>query len=400
MIKKDFQYYKFCAYGFFKNMRFFDPFILLFFRDIGFSFTQIGLLFSIREISNTILEIPSGITADFFGRKNVMLFSFTSYILSFIIFSVSTNYYIFIVAMFLFACGESFRSGTHKAMIIDYLKINNMIELKTEYYGSTRSWSQIGSAVSSLVAGLLVILTGRYRIIFIASVLPYFIGFINILLYPKSLNGKPRKLSKKTDYQFTELFTREGYRRGLLNSALYDGLFKSVKDYLQPILKSFAIGLPVLLFKNEEKRSALIIAVVYFLLFFISAATSKNAYKIKQFYQSTSKAINLTFVFGIILTIIAGMTYSMRIEIISIFMFILIYALQNLRRPINTDYITGHIPEKLMATGLSIETQLKTVTIAILSPLLGVLADQFGVGSGIMIVAIGLLVLFPFAKVK
>ncbi len=113
-------------------MRFFDPFIMLFFREIGFTYFQIGILFSIREISNTILEIPSGIIADYFGRKNSMLFSFISYIISFIIFSISNNYYLFILAMFLFANGESFRSGTHKAMIVDYLKMHNISEQKTE----------------------------------------------------------------------------------------------------------------------------------------------------------------------------------------------------------------------------------------------------------------------------
>ena len=400
MIKKDFQYYKFCAYGFLKNMRFFDPFILLFFREVGFSFMQIGFLFSIREISNTLLEIPSGIAADFFGRKNSMLFSYIAYISSFVIFSVSHNYYVFIVAMFLFACGESFRSGTHKAMIVDYLKIHEMIQFKTEYYGSTRAWSQIGSAISSLIAGALVIITGKYQIIFAASIIPYLVGFVNMLTYPEELNGEPRKSKKETKYSFQQLFSKKEYRAGLLNSAIYDGMFKSVKDYLQPILKSFALGLPLLMLRNETERSSIIIAIVYFILFFLSAAASKNSYRVKQIYQSSSKAINTTFLIGILITIIAGITYSMRIEIVSILMFVMIYILQNLRRPINTDYITQHIPGNLMATGLSIETQIKTVTIAILSPILGFLADSFGVGNGIVIVSVGLIVLFPFIRLK
>ena len=59
--------------------------------------------------------------------------------------------------MLLFANGEAFRSGTHKAMIIQYLKIKGLLKLKTEYYGHTRSWSQRGSAISSLIAGGLVL---------------------------------------------------------------------------------------------------------------------------------------------------------------------------------------------------------------------------------------------------
>ncbi|MFW6262769.1 MAG: MFS transporter, partial [Thermotogota bacterium] len=46
MIKKDGQFYKFAMYGFLKNLRFFEPFLILFFRDVGLSFLQIGILFT------------------------------------------------------------------------------------------------------------------------------------------------------------------------------------------------------------------------------------------------------------------------------------------------------------------------------------------------------------------
>jgi hypothetical protein len=89
MIPKNLQYYKFCIYGFLKNLRFFDPFIILFFREMGFSFLQIGILFSIREIATGILEIPTGFFADSYGRKLSMILAFASYIFSFMIFTFS-----------------------------------------------------------------------------------------------------------------------------------------------------------------------------------------------------------------------------------------------------------------------------------------------------------------------
>jgi len=47
---KDLQYVKFCAYGFLKNLRFFDAFFILFLVDKGLSYTQIGVLYGVREI--------------------------------------------------------------------------------------------------------------------------------------------------------------------------------------------------------------------------------------------------------------------------------------------------------------------------------------------------------------
>ena len=83
---KDLQYYKFCIYGFLKNLRFFEPFLILFFLEKGLSFFQIGTLYAIREITINILEIPTGIVADSLGRRRTMIFSFIAYIISFIIF--------------------------------------------------------------------------------------------------------------------------------------------------------------------------------------------------------------------------------------------------------------------------------------------------------------------------
>ena len=115
-IIKDRQYFKFSLYGFLKNLRFFDPFILLFFREMGLSFLQIGTLFSIREIATNVLEVPTGIVADAFGRRRAMIFSFGAYIISFLLFYFLPGYSLYALAMVFFAMGEAFRTGTHKAM--------------------------------------------------------------------------------------------------------------------------------------------------------------------------------------------------------------------------------------------------------------------------------------------
>ena len=162
---KDRQYYKFCFYGFIKNLRFFDPFILLFFREMGFSFLQIGVLFSIREIATNLLEIPTGIVADAFGRRRAMIFSFGTYIVSFLLFYFLPSYSLYAVAMIFFAMGEAFRTGTHKAMILAYLQQTDQIKHKVTYYGHTRACSERGAALSSLIAAALVLYSGTYRII-------------------------------------------------------------------------------------------------------------------------------------------------------------------------------------------------------------------------------------------
>ena len=46
----------------------------------------------------------------------------------------------------------------------------------------------------------------------------------------------------------------------------------------------------------------------------------------------------------------------------------------------NVAFISDQISNKVMASGLSVESQVTTILMAILSPLLGLLADNFGIG--------------------
>ena len=107
--QKDKQYFKFCAYGFLKNLRLFEPFLILFFLEAGLSFLEIGVLYSVREIMRNLLEMPAGILADALGRRRTMISSFGFYIISFLSFYFSYSYALFMMAMIFYALGDAFR---------------------------------------------------------------------------------------------------------------------------------------------------------------------------------------------------------------------------------------------------------------------------------------------------
>src|SRR6056297_675653 len=243
MVKKDRQFYKFAMYGFLKNLRFFEPFLILFFRDVGLSFFQIGILFTIREAVTNITEIPTGILADSFGRRITMVFSMVAYICSFAIFFFLNSYTWFIVAMSFFGLGESLRSGTHKSLILSYLRMNHWESKKVAYYGLTRSYSQMGSAINSLIAAFLVFFYGDYKIVFLAALIPYLINLVNLASYPKALDEAIRKKPLEKQSIWVTFKSAQNIKI-YLNSSLFDAFFKTVKEYLQPILASLALSLP------------------------------------------------------------------------------------------------------------------------------------------------------------
>ncbi|MCK4338795.1 MAG: MFS transporter, partial [Candidatus Cloacimonetes bacterium] len=135
-------------------------------------------------------------------------------------------------------------------------------------------------------------------------------------------------------------------------------------------------------------------------LYLITSYSSRNANRFSKKFRSLAFAINISFIWGIILTISSGIFYSVDVKILTILIFVLLYAAQNIRRPINIGYISENISSKIMATGLSVESQLKTITIAILSPIMGFFADKFGIGLALIILSCFILLFYPVVKVK
>ena len=227
---------RFSLYGFLKNQRYFEPFIILFFLQSGLSFTQIGFLVAFRELFINLMEIPSGAVADLFGRRRSMILSFVSYIISFAIFGVSGVYWQFLIAMFFFTVGEAFRTGTHKAMIFTWLRIEDRIDEKTRVYGYTRSWSKIGSALSTILAVAMVLLTNNYAYVFLFAIIPYIAGIINFLYYPKELEGQPAEETGIRDI-FVHLWecmrsslVIKQLRRLMVESMSFEGVYKAVDN--------------------------------------------------------------------------------------------------------------------------------------------------------------------------
>lgn len=399
MIKKDKQFRKFQMYGFLKNLRFFEPFLILFFLSSGFSYLQIGILYSIKSIATNILEIPTGVIADLYGRKKSMLFSMISYIISFLIFYFSRSFYLYILAMIFFSFGEAFRTGTHKAMIFQYLKINGMENLKVQYYGATRAASQLGSALNSLIAASIVFVSGNYRTVFFIAILPYILNLINLATYPNELDkAEVKKTKKQTLKDFIDAVASWRVLKILLNTSSYSAIFKSLKDYLQPILESFALSIPIFVWLDDKKRSSIVIGIVYFFLYLLTSYASKNSWKIGK--KSSSFALNLTLFVGALSVIFAGVSYIFNFYIVSILIFIVLYILENLRRPIAVSYVGDNVESDALASVLSVESQATTLLTAVFSIVLGFFADKFGVGQSVSILGIILLLMSLFFKIK
>lgn len=406
-ITRDRQYYKFCFYGFLKNLRFFEPFLIIFFLQKGFSYLEIGTLYAIREVALNIFEIPSGIIADTLGRKWTLASTFLVYIISFLIFSFAEGYLLLSMAMTIYALADAARSGVNKALIIRYLEKTGQAQLKVDYYGHTRSYSQFGSALSSLLAATLVVFHGNLEGIFLFSIIPYLIDFLLVSSYPADLDDHLRPAApiseklKELYASFKEAFRNSVLLSALTSTALYAGMYKSMKDFLQPFLKISLAAIPVMMFLENDKKLAVLIGVTYFLLFIMSAFSSRKAGKFKHWLGSQRQVLNSTLIVGAVLGIIAGlMMHTVLLPLLVVPLYIVLLVIENIRKPSAVGEITESTKTVAHASVLSILSQATSLVAAIFVLLIGWLADTYSLGIGITAVSILLLLTLPFSLVR
>ena len=406
--RKDIQYYKFCAYGFLKNLRFFEPFLILFFLERDLSYLQIGSIYTIREITRNIFEIPAGLAADVLGRRRTMITSFSLYIVSFLIYSMSKHYGMLAAATIVFALGDAFRTGTHKAMIFDYLDRRGWTGHKVSYYGHTRSWSQAGSAVSALLAGGLVFYSGHITNVFLYSVIPYVFGLMLIISYPLYLDGEApglRQANLKTAFRntlsnFWYSFRQARILRGILNVSAYSGYYRAIKDYIQPLIQAAALSLPMLMALEAERKLALMIGIIYFLIFMLSSAVTRRSGTFAGWFPDLTRPLNLTLMAGLFLGTITGLFSLAGFTMLAIILFICIYLVENLRLPAGISYFTENLDKDILATTLSAESQSKSLFTALMAMLLGFLADRYNVGTAILVCSAFMLLTTPLYLIK
>lgn len=380
--KLDHQISRFCLYGFLKNLQFFEPFLILAFRDKGLSFGAIGLLISFRAVCVNLLEVPSGAAADIWGKRKCMILSMLSYIASFVLFAFAREYIMFFPAMFCFAIGEAFRTGTHKAMIFNWISRHGMKEHKTRIYGLTRSWSKQGSSVNCIIAAAIIVFSKRYDWVFLLAILPYTANIVNLSLYPSYLDdndGSPRTIRagiKTLMSGIRLILTRRALSSLIFENVCFEGAFSVVKDYLQPLLKTAALTAPILLAAADKTRTAILVAVVYFILNQLSSTASRKSHLLVECSGSEQKLGRLLWLISGLLYAIMLLGFATKLPALPIMAFIALFVVLNIWKPVFVSRFHDNAEEESAATTLSIANQSKTLVIAVAAPLLGMLIDH------------------------
>lgn len=124
----------------------------------GYSLVEIGFAETVFHITSLILEIPSGVLADVFGRKNMLIVSSVMTMIGNVIMIVSGNLWMICASMIFQAASYNFASGSGDALAYDSLKTKDQEAYYERYVSNQLSICRFCGGLSTLCAGFALLI--------------------------------------------------------------------------------------------------------------------------------------------------------------------------------------------------------------------------------------------------
>ena len=375
---------RFCLYSVLKNLRFFEPFFLLYLLagpehgGPALSYVEIGALIGFQKLVTATLETPSGVAADRWGRRRALALCFATYVVAFPLYawaSLSPNpMAILYGAQALFGIGEAFRTGSHKGIMLDWLDHTGRDD-HTRVIGLARLFSKTSAGVAALTGGVILWTTASFTWLFLAATGPAVFGVALMLSYPKWLEGDSTRTRERPG--LLESLRRLRGRPGMLllfgQSVLFESQIKMSQHYLQPYLDT---GIKENDLTVIGGIGAILIGAYYLVHDAVGGLASATASRLERKLGPHRLLMFQALGVALILAVAACLLFGWFVA--GALGFIALALLQNARRPMFVTSLNELMDKAQRTTTLSLESQGRSLAYAIAAPLTGWAADIWG----------------------
>lgn len=373
---------KFYLASFLKNQTYFAPIMVLFFQDLGLNYSQIFWVFTIGSIFLFLIEIPTGIFADLYGKRRSLVLSKFFIFLSYILFGLSGNFFALLIANLILELGNSFRSGTETAFVYNYLYENKE---KSPSYNKVKSgqkfYARISESLGAAIGGFLAYKYG-FNFVFFVAAIPAFINFVQTLTWERisEIDTKEQGINLKTSYRFATLAFQKvvqtkALRNLVLNIAIFSAALAALNKFIQPYMDNLGIQLQYF-------------GLIYSGFLIFTAILLKYSYLLEE-KLGNIKLMNILSWLAFVPLLILGLGFN---SIIGVALFFIIIMIENIRSPIANTIFHQNVEFDNRATMGSILELFKSLFQLILLPLIGYTADIISLKTAILIIS--LVVLF------
>lgn len=138
------------------------PVISLLLLDKGATLSNLSLILGIYAFTVIVLELPTGVIADVFGRKKSFCLSIIISIVSFIILLFGKGFILLCLGMMFYGFSKALSSGSFDALFIDYYIDNYGKDKLHNITTRINVLEALGMSTGALTGGLLPKLTNTY----------------------------------------------------------------------------------------------------------------------------------------------------------------------------------------------------------------------------------------------
>jgi MFS family permease len=360
----------------------------LFWEQRGMTVLMVVLCEIIYAMSIVIFELPTGVFADKFGRKTLLVFGAVLSMFEFIILLYAYNFWTFALVVFLAGLSSACTSGARNALLYDSLLTANKQNSFEKIVGRMNSLDFISSIIAAISGSVLAKYFG-FELNYIVSAASMLLALIfTILLKEPPRNNKQVKTNKN-------------------QAAFMVYIRKSVNFYkINPKVVSIitnAMGIAACITYLDEFWQLYLDEIGFSVLFFgvfsacISLARIPGnllaAYLVTIFRAQSI----ILFILGI--TTVCFFMTAIFPDSVGLIMIVIIFLASGVIDPVVTGYLHHHGSSKIRATIESIQSLIESVITFTVGIGFGIISSSFSIVSGfIFLGAISCLFFFYFLK--
>ncbi|MFB4168302.1 MFS transporter [Virgibacillus sp. JSM 102003] len=345
---------------------------VIYLNDKGLSMSEIGIVEALMHLSVVLLEIPTGIIADVYGRKvslfigNILSVGYGTFML------VGDSLSLFGLALMTLGTSMTFQSGAEEALIYDTLKEKNKEKQYTRVFGNMMALALLSLSFAKLAGGWMAEI--NWELVYGGIIITHLLALIPIAMLHEP--EREKNTSSHTGIKQQWL--------GQLKAGIK--IWRTNQSAHIPIIFFIMIGtsIVILTFYGQEYftrlgYSSMTIGIIFTVEGLLGVLMAKLAYRL----ESKWSFGNIT-TYGYLLYLVFFLLFIVSPDWAIVMSFLILSQLVTLYEPIFSNFIQGGLESSVRATFFSMISVVESFSIMLLFPLFGLMIDIIGFRNGFL----------------
>jgi len=342
----------------FVNFAFWLPIYAVFFLTRGLDYSAILILYAVDNAFQTALEIPSGMLADRWGRKPILMIGAIIQMAGYAMIAFGNHMAWYIAAMALHGTALAFLSGSDAAFIYDSLLAAGREKEFKRIEGRAYMYNLIGWGVGGLLGGWLAV--KNLSLPYILSALTSFLAFMVIATCIEPPRAKvrptPTQLIKNA---WGTVRSNRRVRAMIVFASLVFGFLLVSHKFSQPYLQRAGVDLGYF-------------GIIYFIWLMGAAAASNYSERLEHLIGRRTYFLLLPFLVGGVLIYFGFYQNMLGVALALLYQFV-----WGSLRPQMNQVINQEVTSSVRATVLSLVGFGSAFVYILAGPLTGWMADAY-----------------------